>query len=77
MDPMTQLELAIEAVFKSWMGRRAVDYRGNSRSLQTSPMEQRSMSAPWFSETWEPIRRQGWRLHEIQEAEKIFSMVNI
>ena len=27
MDPMTQLELAIEAVFKSWMGKRAVDYR--------------------------------------------------
>ena len=27
MDPMTQLELAIDAVFKSWMGRRAVDYR--------------------------------------------------
>jgi len=26
-DPMTQLKLAIEAVFKSWMGKRAVDYR--------------------------------------------------
>ena len=26
-DPMVQLELAIEAVFKSWMGKRAVDYR--------------------------------------------------
>ncbi len=26
-DPMIQLRLAIEAVFKSWMGRRAVDYR--------------------------------------------------
>lgn len=26
-DPMVQLRLAIEAVFKSWMGRRAVDYR--------------------------------------------------
>ncbi len=26
-DPMVQLKLAIEAVFKSWMGRRAVDYR--------------------------------------------------
>src|SRR5512139_3325592 len=26
-DPMVQLELAIDAVFKSWMGKRAVDYR--------------------------------------------------
>jgi pyruvate,orthophosphate dikinase len=26
-DPMAQLRLAIEAVFRSWMGRRALDYR--------------------------------------------------
>ena len=26
-DPMIQLRLAVEAVFKSWMGKRAVDYR--------------------------------------------------
>ncbi|NIN71176.1 MAG: pyruvate, phosphate dikinase [Gemmatimonadetes bacterium] len=26
-DPMKQLEMAIEAVFGSWMGKRAVDYR--------------------------------------------------
>ena len=26
-DPMKQMELAIEAVFKSWNGKRAVDYR--------------------------------------------------
>ncbi len=26
-DPMTQLEIAIKAVFDSWMGKRAVDYR--------------------------------------------------
>ncbi len=26
-DPMVQLEIAIKAVFNSWMGRRAVDYR--------------------------------------------------
>jgi len=26
-DPMLQLKLAIEAVFNSWMGKRAVDYR--------------------------------------------------
>jgi pyruvate,orthophosphate dikinase len=26
-DPFAQLELAIEAVFRSWMGKRAVDYR--------------------------------------------------
>ncbi len=27
MDPYQQLEVAIKAVFKSWMGKRAVDYR--------------------------------------------------
>ncbi len=27
MDPMEQLEIAIKAVFNSWMGKRAVDYR--------------------------------------------------
>ncbi len=26
-DPMVQLRLAIEAVFRSWMGKRAIDYR--------------------------------------------------
>lgn len=26
-DPYEQLEIAVEAVFKSWMGKRAVDYR--------------------------------------------------
>ncbi|MEE9610479.1 MAG: pyruvate, phosphate dikinase, partial [Desulfatiglandales bacterium] len=26
-DPYTQLQIAVEAVFKSWMGKRAVDYR--------------------------------------------------
>jgi pyruvate,orthophosphate dikinase len=26
-DPLAQLEIAVEAVFKSWMGKRAVDYR--------------------------------------------------
>ena len=26
-DPLEQLRLAVEAVFKSWMGKRAVDYR--------------------------------------------------
>ena len=26
-DPMVQLKLSIEAVFRSWMGKRAVDYR--------------------------------------------------
>jgi pyruvate,orthophosphate dikinase len=26
-DPMIQLKLAIEAVFRSWMGKRAIDYR--------------------------------------------------
>ncbi|NIQ38109.1 MAG: pyruvate, phosphate dikinase [Proteobacteria bacterium] len=26
-DPWTQIEIAIEAVFRSWMGKRAIDYR--------------------------------------------------
>ena len=30
-DPYAQLELAIEAVFRSWMGKRAVDYRRQFR----------------------------------------------
>jgi pyruvate,orthophosphate dikinase len=30
-DPWKQIEIAVEAVFRSWMGKRAVDYRkGNS-----------------------------------------------
>ena len=33
-DVMVQLELAIEAVFRSWMGKRAVDYR---REFQITP----------------------------------------
>jgi len=33
-DPYVQLEVAIEAVFKSWMGKRAVDYR---REFQITP----------------------------------------
>ena len=33
-DPSEQLEIAIEAVLKSWMGKRAVDYR---REFQISP----------------------------------------
>ncbi|MBN2031779.1 MAG: pyruvate, phosphate dikinase [Deltaproteobacteria bacterium] len=33
-DPYHQLEIAVEAVFKSWMGKRAVDYR---REFQITP----------------------------------------
>jgi pyruvate,orthophosphate dikinase len=33
-EPMTQLEMAIEAVFASWMGKRAVDYR---REFKVTP----------------------------------------
>jgi len=33
-DVMTQLQLSIEAVFRSWMGKRAVDYR---REFQITP----------------------------------------
>jgi pyruvate,orthophosphate dikinase len=30
-DPWSQLEMAVEAVFRSWMGKRAVDYRREFR----------------------------------------------
>ena len=30
-SPLEQLELAIKAVFGSWMGRRAVDYRNYNK----------------------------------------------
>ena len=30
-DPLEQLELAIKAVFGSWMGKRAVDYRNYNK----------------------------------------------
>ncbi len=30
-DPYRQLELAVEAVFKSWNGKRAIDYRNHER----------------------------------------------
>jgi pyruvate, orthophosphate dikinase len=33
-DPIEQLKLATEAVFKSWMGKRAIDYR----RAEASPM---------------------------------------
>ncbi|MBW1722077.1 MAG: pyruvate, phosphate dikinase [Deltaproteobacteria bacterium] len=33
-DPYVQLEIAVEAVFKSWMGKRAIDYR---REFQITP----------------------------------------
>lgn len=39
LDPMEQLALAIEAVFKSWNGKRAIDYRnaaGISHNLGTA-----------------------------------------
>ncbi len=35
-DPMEQLELAVKAVFGSWMGRRAVDYR---REFNITPQQ--------------------------------------
>jgi len=69
---MTQLELAIEAVFKSWMGRRAVDYRREFKSLLTSPMGQRSMSVTMVFGNMEPIRPQAWLSREIQEVGKSF-----
>ena len=33
-DPYEQLELAVEAVFRSWMGKRAVDYRREFKITQ-------------------------------------------
>jgi len=50
-DPYEQLKLATEAVFKSWNGKRAVDYR-NAAGIPHD-LALRSTSRPWFSETWE------------------------
>jgi pyruvate,orthophosphate dikinase len=36
-DPDEQLEIAIKAVFNSWMGKRAVDYRASSTSPRRWP----------------------------------------
>ena len=49
IDPYVQLKLTTEAVFKSWNGKRAVDYRnaaGIPHDLGTAAL------SPWFSETW-------------------------
>src|SRR5688572_31654702 len=33
-DPYKQLELAIDAVFRSWMGKRAVEYRSEEHTSE-------------------------------------------
>ena len=49
IDPTEQLRMAIEAVFASWNGKRAVDYR----NLPAFPMTsvRRSTSRRWCSAT--------------------------
>jgi pyruvate,orthophosphate dikinase len=58
-EPNEQLSLATEAVFKSWNGKRAVDYRraaGIANDLGTAVS-----TSPWCSATWETLHRR--RLH--------------
>jgi pyruvate, orthophosphate dikinase len=40
-DPYEQLEIAIQAVFNSWMGKRAVDYRREFGSRPPWPTARR------------------------------------
>jgi len=58
-DPRDQLKLAVQAVFESWRGKRAHDYRsaaGIPHDLSTAV----NVMA-WCSETWETTMRPGWR----------------
>jgi hypothetical protein len=61
-DPMVQLELAIEAVFRSWMGKRAVDYRREFKITLKWPTGQPSIFAPWSLETWVFMGRREHRI---------------
>ena len=68
-DPLVQLEHAIEAVFKSWMGDRAIKYRelNDIRGLRG----RLSMCSRWCSGTWETIARRAWRSREIRPRVRI------
>ena len=35
-DPLEQLRLATEAVFRSWNGKRAIDYRNATKASRTT-----------------------------------------
>jgi len=49
-DPFDQLRFATEAVFKSWNGKRAIDYRTPPKfPMIWAP---RSISKRWFSAIW-------------------------
>ena len=58
-DPFTQLEHAIEAVFKSWMGDRAHPLPRAERDPR-APRGRPSTCSPWSSETWATTAPPAW-----------------
>ena len=58
-DPLKQLELATEAVFRSWNGKRAIDYR-NAAEDRARPRARRSTFRRWSSATWAMTPAPAW-----------------
>lgn len=57
-DPLEQLRLATEAVFKSWNGKRAVDYRNAAKIPHD--LARLSTSRPWCLATWAKAAPPAW-----------------
>ncbi len=63
-DPYDQLEIAIKAVFGSWMGKRPVDYRREFNITPGDGQRHRSQRLhPWSSATAVMTPPRGVRLH--------------
>ena len=73
-DPIIQLHTAIEAVFKSWNGDRAIHYR----HIENIPddMALLLIFRVWFSEIWVLTLVLVLHLLEIHQQEKISFMVS-
>jgi len=60
-DPYEQLErFSVGAVFRSWMGKRAVDYRKQFKITKDKANGTAVSVAPWCSATWAAIRAPAW-----------------
>ncbi len=71
-DPLEQLELAIEAVFKSWMQARAVKYRAGRRTSAACSARP-SMCSRWCSATWATTRAPASRSRAIRRPARTSS----
>jgi pyruvate,orthophosphate dikinase len=86
-DPTEQVELAIKAVFGSWMGERAIVYReknnitkdiADGTAVNIVSMVFGNMTLyPWYLEIWEMVVQQVLCLQEVQKTEHAIFMVNI